>query len=133
MCAAVTASFDRVAAVRMVAHDPATLTRFYVEALGAVAGSVAAIPAAEAALIGAGERGTLHIGAQHLDLDAFAEPGAPYPSDIAANDPCFQHIALVPVDIGAVFGRTAAPCVCPRRPAAPRRSSCATRKAIPSS
>ena len=99
----VTALFDRVVAVRIVAHDPEALTRFYVEVLGAEAGTDAAIPPAEAALFGAGERRTLRIGVQRLDIDAFAEPGAPYPSYIAANDPRFQHIALVTVDIDAVF------------------------------
>jgi catechol 2,3-dioxygenase-like lactoylglutathione lyase family enzyme len=99
---------ERIAAVRLVTQDPERLQRFYAEALGAVVEPPSPIPPDEAALSGAGTRRPFRLGAQRLELDCFTEPGAPYPPDVAADDPRFQHIAVVVADIGAVYARATA-------------------------
>jgi catechol 2,3-dioxygenase-like lactoylglutathione lyase family enzyme len=99
---------DQIAAVRLVTQDPERLQRFYAEALGALVEPPLPIPPDEAAFVGAGKRRPLRLGAQRLELDCFAEPGAPYPPDVAADDPRFQHIAVVVADIGAVHARAMA-------------------------
>jgi catechol 2,3-dioxygenase-like lactoylglutathione lyase family enzyme len=48
---------------------------------------------------------TLRLGAQEIELLAFAPPGRPYPPLRSANDGWFQHIALVVEDIEGAWSR----------------------------
>jgi len=50
---------------------------------------------------------TLRLGAQEIELLAFAPPGRPYPPLRSANDGWFQHIALVVEDIEGAWSRLA--------------------------
>jgi len=47
----------------------------------------------------------MRLGAQEIELVAFDPPGRPYPDTRAANDPWFQHIAIVVSDIERVSAR----------------------------
>jgi catechol 2,3-dioxygenase-like lactoylglutathione lyase family enzyme len=84
---------------------------FYRDALGFVPGDETTIAdRAWTRLIGlppAVTARTLHLrlGAQEIELAAFDPPGRPYPACRAANDPWFQHIAIVVDDMAAAFGR----------------------------
>lgn len=84
---------------------------FYCDAVGFLGGDETATDdPAWARLMGlptdATARGLrMRLGAQEVELVAFDPPGRPYPERRAANDPWFQHIALVVDDIAAVFDR----------------------------
>jgi catechol 2,3-dioxygenase-like lactoylglutathione lyase family enzyme len=47
----------------------------------------------------------LGLGRQTLELVGFTPPGRRYPPDIAANDPRFQHIAIVAADMETAYAR----------------------------
>lgn len=98
------APLHRIVAFRLVTQQPATLARFYAEALGTSLEWIGPVTGEE----GAGERTRLSIGAQELELEAFSAPGAPYPEDLAADDLRFQHCAFVVADIGDVHDRALA-------------------------
>lgn len=86
-----------------------TLAAFYETALGFHAPDGAVGDPALAALLGAdaARRLILRRGAQHLELVQLTPPGRPYPTLQAANDPLFQHAALVTADIEAAYARLA--------------------------
>jgi catechol 2,3-dioxygenase-like lactoylglutathione lyase family enzyme len=50
----------------------------------------------------------LQLGQETIELLAFAPRGAPYPADIASDDPRFQHIAIVVADMEAAYSRLCA-------------------------
>ena len=94
---------------RLVTADLPRLTRFYAEMLGfAAAGPPVPIGADEMALLelsGRGQRQVLRMGAQSVALDAFEQPGAPYPAQGDAASLWFQHLALVVTDLAAAHAR----------------------------
>lgn len=45
----------------------------------------------------------LRLGRQEISLLAFAAPGRPYPAERAADDPWFQHMAIVVSDMQAAY------------------------------
>ncbi len=47
----------------------------------------------------------LRLGEQMLELVAFDRSGAPYPSDVAANDLQFQHFAIVVCNMAAAYSK----------------------------
>jgi catechol 2,3-dioxygenase-like lactoylglutathione lyase family enzyme len=47
----------------------------------------------------------LRLGAQEVELVDFSPPGRPYPEPSAANDPWFQHIAVVVANIEDAWAR----------------------------
>jgi catechol 2,3-dioxygenase-like lactoylglutathione lyase family enzyme len=50
----------------------------------------------------------LRLGEETIELLAFTQPGAPYPADIACDDPRFQHIAIVVADMETAYLRLCA-------------------------
>lgn len=96
-----------ITAFRLVTAQPDRLARFYA-ALGFAVGEPVPIPAAEMALLGIeglGERLSLTLGEQRIDLDRFGVGSRPYPADATAADTVFQHFALVTGDVGADWQR----------------------------
>ena len=89
--------------------DLGRLTRFYRDVLGfAVETAVQPIAAGEMellGLVGEGKRQVLSIGRQIVALDEFEAAGRPYPGDSDAASLCFQHLALVVVDITEAHAR----------------------------
>jgi len=87
-----------------------TSAAFYARALGfRPAGEIVA-DAALAALLGVTRvrRLRMRLGAQEIELSECFPPGAAYPVQAAANDLCFQHIAVVTPDIAAACTQAAA-------------------------
>ncbi|WP_158744523.1 VOC family protein [Acidisphaera sp. L21] len=93
----------------LVTQDLERLVAFYRSVLGmAPIGTEEAVAPSEMALLGlsgAGRRQRLAAGGQHLAIDQFTAPGRPYPETGDAASLCFQHLALVVVDIAAAFAR----------------------------
>lgn len=87
----------QIECVELVVTDLAAALRFYVEALGFEAtGTVQRT---------AGKMATLQLGGTRLNLIAFDDAGAPYPSPRAANDPWFQHFAVAVSDMPAAYAQ----------------------------
>ena len=88
-----------VASFALVTADLPRLVRFYRAVLGFEAHGVETpIDVAEMrrlGLSGRGRRQVLSLGRQILSIDAFEEPGRPYPEHGDAASPWFQHLALV--------------------------------------
>lgn len=84
---------------------------FYCAGIGfAPAGEVTAVDPAWLRVMGLAPAATAHVlrlrlGAQEVELAAFDPPGRPYPGSRAANDPWFQHIAIVVDDIDRAWSR----------------------------
>jgi catechol 2,3-dioxygenase-like lactoylglutathione lyase family enzyme len=105
-----TVRLTAIVAFRLVTRQPQRLVAFYT-GLGFAAEEAQAIPAAEMALLGlhgGGSRRTLRLGAQRVDLDAFENPGRPYPPDVTGADSRFQHLALMTGDAAAAWSRACA-------------------------
>jgi catechol 2,3-dioxygenase-like lactoylglutathione lyase family enzyme len=85
------------------------LVQFYEQALGAQvelrARYVRHLVSDEAGIRGAAERTVLRLGDARLELLEFEEAGRPYPSDLSASDPRFQHLALVVANMQAAMQR----------------------------
>ena len=81
----------RLARIVLNVTDPARTAAFFRDALGFV------IRAEDCCVLGYGD--------QLVTLRVPAQPGAPYPDGIAANDLAFQHIALVVTDMQAAYAR----------------------------
>jgi catechol 2,3-dioxygenase-like lactoylglutathione lyase family enzyme len=82
-----------------------TAAAFYARALGfRPVGQIAADPAL-AALLGASRvrRLRMRLGGEEIELSECFPAGAAYPAKAAANDLCFQHIAIVAPDIATSF------------------------------
>ena len=98
----------RIRRIGLTVADLAPARAFYEQILGfrMVAAEVRG-RAAFAALTGlAGARAdvaVLRLGAQEIELAAFTPAGRPYPADRAANDPWFQHFAIVTADMAAAY------------------------------
>lgn len=67
-----------------------------------------------------GQAATLRLGAQELQLVAFAPAGRPYPANSDAADLCFQHIAIVVSDVDAAYARLCAHTFTPISEAGPQ-------------
>ncbi len=80
---------------------------FYAAALGFQPTGPAIEDAALAALLGVAKlrRQRMRLGAQEIELTECFPPGAAYPPAMRANDPGFQHIAIVTTEIGAASRR----------------------------
>jgi catechol 2,3-dioxygenase-like lactoylglutathione lyase family enzyme len=50
----------------------------------------------------------LQLGQETIELIAFTQRGAPYPTNIECNDPRFQHIAIVVADMETAYSRLCA-------------------------
>ena len=103
----------RLLRVELVVSDLSASTAFYRDALGfEPAGKPReAGPDYLAALDLGGAGATLQrmrLGAQEIELVAFAAPGRPYPPDSTSYDLWFQHLAIVAGDIAAAQARVAA-------------------------
>lgn len=104
-----TTHISAITAFRLMTRDADLLTRFY-RGLGFIVAGREPIPDAEMALLGlqgGGTRTSLRLGNQQVDLDTFAVPGQPYPSEATAADLCFQHLALVTDDAAVAWKRAA--------------------------
>ena len=102
------APLHRIVSFRLVTRDPERLRRFYVDAVGCWASASAPISREELALLSlrrGGQRITLALGDQRIDLDAFSEPGRPYPNGADAADLIFQHFAIVVSDAASAYRR----------------------------
>ena len=100
----------RITAFRLVTAQIDGLARFY-DTIGFRRRERVAISSVEMrrlGLKGGGERLSLGLGDQRLDLDAFEDGGRAYPSDADAASTLFQHLALVTDDAAAAFGRAMA-------------------------
>lgn len=87
-----------------------TAAAFYARALGFRAVGEVTADVALAALLGVtGVRQLrMRLGAQEIELSECFPAGAAYPAGAAANDLCFQHIAVVTPDIAVACGQAAA-------------------------
>ena len=103
----------RLLRVGLTVADLPRVAAFYKEALGFV--PVREPREAETdltAALGLGDaRATvqrLRLGAQEIELAAFAPPGRPYPPDSTSYDLWFQHVAIVVGDMAAAHARVLA-------------------------
>ena len=99
---------DRILAFRLTTADPQGLRRFYIEGVGGADAGCSAISQTELSdigLSGHGQRTSLTLGDQRLDLDAFTQRGRPYPNESSACDLIFQHCAIVVSDARAAYRR----------------------------
>ena len=98
-----------IASFALVTADLPRLVRFYRAVLGFEAhGDETPIDVAEMGLLGLSGRGrrqVLSLGRQVLSIDAFEEPGRPYPEHGDAASPWFQHLALVVPDMRGAYVR----------------------------
>jgi catechol 2,3-dioxygenase-like lactoylglutathione lyase family enzyme len=90
----------RILRVGLVTAAPEGLAAFYERGLGFARGAIGATDGARSL--------RLSLGAQEIELLAFAEPGRPYPPGIDGNDPRFQHLAVVVRDMRTAFARLSA-------------------------
>ena len=103
------AAFTALAQIAMVSAEPERLVQFLAEGLGFEPKGSAPVPPSECALLGVASvtRQALVLGQQRVAIDRFPEV-RPYPNHIAANDPRFQHFAIVTSDIAAAWARAKA-------------------------
>lgn len=99
---------SRLLRVSLTTLDLARAQAFYCGILGfSPVGGVAALDRSWLDAMGvpdaSGQAITLRLGMQALEIVAFDPPGQPYPSERAANDPWFQHIAIVVSDMPAAW------------------------------
>ena len=88
----------QIARIGLIVADLDAACAFYIEALGFVRlGGMIDGHRTKTAV--------LRLGRQEIELTAFDPPGAPYPQPRAANDPWFQHFAIVVSDMDAAYGR----------------------------
>lgn len=102
-------TLQAIVGFRLVTGDLPRLVRFYCEVLGFAAyADETPIDDAEIrllGLVGRGRRQALRLGRQFLAIDAFEQPGRPYPADGDAASLWFQHLALVVDDMRAATAR----------------------------
>lgn len=103
----------RIARVSFTTADPDGTEAFYRSALGFErVASTACQGRHVAELVGVAcdecRATVLRLGHEEISLLAFAQPGQPYPSRRASNDPWFQHIAVVVSDMAAAYARLSA-------------------------
>jgi catechol 2,3-dioxygenase-like lactoylglutathione lyase family enzyme len=102
------ARVTRLLRVGLTVANLAAAERFYREAFGfsRVAGCTIGDPAWRR-LMGAGVAAVrtvvMRLGAQELELTAFDPPGRGYPRGRSADDPWFQHVAIVVSDMAAAW------------------------------
>ncbi len=106
-------SLRRIAAIALTVADLDRATRFYVDALGfALVAERDDEGDGFARLLGLrGARArtvVLTLGDERIELTAFREPGAPYPTASESPDLWFQHFAMPVLDIGAAHTRLCA-------------------------
>ncbi|MGH8219412.1 MAG: VOC family protein [Steroidobacteraceae bacterium] len=99
----------RIAGVSLTSANADALAEFYtalgferagIELRGGPAfAHLARLPRAQARVV------LLRLGAEWLELAAFARPRRPYPDDGASNDPWFQHFAIVVSSMQAAYAR----------------------------
>jgi catechol 2,3-dioxygenase-like lactoylglutathione lyase family enzyme len=87
-----------------------TSAAFYARALGFRPVGEIVTDSALAALLGVARvrRLRMRLGGEEIELSECFPAGAAYPAHAAANDLCFQHIAVVTPDIAAAYGQAAA-------------------------
>jgi len=87
-----------------------TSAAFYARALGFRPVGEIVADSTLAALLGVTRvrRLRMRLGVQEIELSECSPAGAAYPAHAAANDLCFQHIAVVTPDIAAAYGQAAA-------------------------
>lgn len=101
---------SRIARISLTTQIPGRLEHFYADAFGfrrigterhggVMFGQLMGLDGTTAEAI------VLDLGEQVVELLVFSRPGAPYPPDIAANDPRFQHFAIVVNDMKAAYHR----------------------------
>lgn len=101
----------RLLAVSITVAERARTAAFYHDGLGLDVGAERTLAGpAWNHLLGLEIGTTVHaadivIGSQKVELLAFDPPGKPYPSERAANDQSFEHVALVTGDIVAASER----------------------------
>jgi catechol 2,3-dioxygenase-like lactoylglutathione lyase family enzyme len=98
-------SLTAITGFRLVTAAPERLALFYC-AIGFEVGAATPVPRLEMAVLGlsgGGSRRPMALGPSRVDLDAYEQPGRPYPADPTACDPFFQHLALVTSDIQAAW------------------------------
>ncbi|MGA7329595.1 MAG: VOC family protein [Rhodomicrobium sp.] len=99
--------------IRLICRDAEALRAFYQAAFGfaqiyetSMGGdaltSLLGIPGATARITG------LRLGGQRIELACIQPQGEPYPADVAAWSPLFQHFAIVVSDMAAAFARLSA-------------------------
>ena len=102
-------TLEAITGFSLVTADMPRLVRFYCAVLGFAAhGDETSIDAAEMTtlgLSGSGRRQVLSLGRQVVSIDAFDQPGRPYPVPGDAASPWFQHLALVVEDMREAFAR----------------------------
>jgi catechol 2,3-dioxygenase-like lactoylglutathione lyase family enzyme len=96
---------------------------FYARALGFRPVGEIAVDAALAALLGVARvrRLRMRLGAQEIELSECFPAGAAYPVGAAANDLCFQHIAVVTPDIAVAYGQALSQAAVPISTSGPQR------------
>lgn len=90
----------RIVRIGLNVADLDRAVAFYTEALGFTAGTATRRAAAGVAV--------LRLGAQEIELVRHDRPGEPYPAPRAANDPWFQHFAIVVADMDSAYVRLTA-------------------------
>ncbi len=97
----------RVRRIGLTVSDLGRLAEFYTQALGFEAEPARPADPAYARLLGAVSLQVqrLRLGAQEIELAAFASPGASYPENSTAADLWFQHVAIVVADMDAAYAR----------------------------
>jgi catechol 2,3-dioxygenase-like lactoylglutathione lyase family enzyme len=91
----------------LVAPDAEGLVRFYETAFGARREASGQIDARRSEMFlgvpGTTRDCTIRLGAERIDIVQFEQAGGPYPPDCSANDPLFQHFAIVVSEMGAAM------------------------------
>jgi len=102
-------ALEAIAGFRLVTADLPRLVRFYREVLGFSA-YADETPLGDAeirllGLVGRGRRQRLSLGRQLVSIEAFEQPGRPYPTEGDAASLAFQHLALVVEDMREAYER----------------------------
>ena len=94
---------DRLVRFELTVRDLDAAVKFYAALPGLIVISRGQVDPAMAALLGAEriEEVTLERGGQHIVLQRFYPPGAPYPAGAVSCDQHFQHFALPVADASA--------------------------------
>lgn len=97
----------RLRRIGFTVSDLDRLAAFYTQALGFDAEPARVADPGYARLLGTASLRVqrLRLGAQEIELAAFASPGVPYPENSTAADLWFQHLAIVVADMGAAHAR----------------------------
>jgi catechol 2,3-dioxygenase-like lactoylglutathione lyase family enzyme len=100
----------RIDRISLTTAAPDALAAFYCGALGFTRAGRASLGGEDFARAmglsaARAEAVTLRLGAQSIELLAFAQPGRPYPAERRSDDPIFQHMAIVVTDMRAAHAR----------------------------